>query len=115
MLSLRVSFISQDFFDAAGFGQTGPSPIIPPLYEIVQKLELHQTAIAKSPHEPNTWSAVWTLPQATTPTASKLSKVPVLFGLVNMTEEELDVQEACDAGESISQLCTHCADAAFEL
>lgn len=76
----------------------GPGPVISPMLELFQKLEQHNSAIAGTVHGPVSWSAVWLSPQASQSMPGKPTSIPVLFELVNMTEEEIDVQEACDAG-----------------
>ena len=88
----------QTIAEPAGAPQNVASLAVAPLYEFIQKLELHQQAIAGGPSGPTAWSALWTLPQAITSTPGEVSKASVLFAMVNMAEEEVDVQEACDAG-----------------
>lgn len=79
-------------------GPVDSAPVIAPLFELVQKLEQHQLAISGSPHGPIAWAAIWTTPQAEATASGEARKLPVLFHMVDMSEEEVDVQEACDAG-----------------
>ena len=59
------------------------------------KLESHSSAMSGTQHGPVSWTSLWALPA---PPGGKSSRLPILMELPDMNEEEVDVQEACDAG-----------------
>ena len=61
----------------------------------MEKLQTHRSVIAGTQHGPTSWSALWAFPPAP---GGKPTLLPILMELPDMTEEEIDVQEACDAG-----------------
>ena len=62
---------------------------------LIQKLQTHNSVILNTPHGPISWSALWAYPA---PEGGKASNLPVLVELPDMHEEQIDVEEACDAG-----------------
>ena len=62
---------------------------------LIQKLQTHNSVTANTPHGPTSWSALWAYPA---PEGGKAANLPVLVELPDMHEEEIDVEEACDAG-----------------
>ncbi len=64
----------------------------------MEKLQKHSSVTLGTQHGPTSWSALWAFPQTGRDTGGKPTLVPVLMELPDMAEEEIDVQEACDAG-----------------
>ena len=64
----------------------------------MEKLQTHSSVTLGTQHGPTSWSALWAFPQTGRDTSGKPTLVPVLMELPDMVEEEIDVQEACDAG-----------------
>ena len=64
----------------------------------MEKLQTHSCVTLGTQHGPTSWSALWAFPQTGRDTGGKPTLVPVLMELPDMAEEEIDVQEACDAG-----------------
>ena len=62
---------------------------------LLEKLETHRSVTSGTQHGPASWSTLWALPA---PPGGKPIGLPTLMELPDMTEEEIDVQEACDAG-----------------
>ncbi len=61
----------------------------------MEKLQTHSSVTAGTQHGPTSWSALWAFPA---PAGGKPTRLPVLMELPDVAEEEIDVQEACDAG-----------------
>ena len=64
----------------------------------MEKLQTHSSVTLGTQHGPTSWSALWAFPQTGRDTGGKPTLVPILIELPDMAEEEIDVQEACDAG-----------------
>ncbi len=64
----------------------------------MEKLQTHSSVTLGTQHGPTSWSALWAFPQTGRDTGGKPTLVPILMELPDMAEEEIDVQEACDAG-----------------
>ena len=62
---------------------------------LLEKLEMHRSVTSGTQHGPASWSTLWGL---AAPPGGKPIGLPTLMELPDMTEEEIDVQEACDAG-----------------
>ena len=77
-----------------GEGPVAPNPVSATA-GLLQLLEKHSSHISGTQHGPTSWSALWALPA---PPGGNPVRLPVLMELPDMTEEEIDVEEACDAG-----------------
>ena len=75
-------------------GQVGAG-LVKAISGLMQKLQTHNTVTANTPHGPTSWSALWAFPA---PPGGKGANLPILMELPDMVEEEIDVEEACDAG-----------------
>ncbi len=62
----------------------------------MEKLQTHSSVTLGTQHGPTSWSALWAFPCS--PAGGKPTLLPILMELPDMAEEEIDVQEACDAG-----------------
>ena len=61
----------------------------------MDKLEKHTAVTLGTQHGPTSWSALWAFPA---PPGGKPTRLPILMEVPDMIDEEIDVQEACDAG-----------------
>lgn len=77
-----------------GEGPAAPKPV-GAVAGLLDRLERHNSVTAGTQHGPASWSTLWALPA---PPGGKPIGLPTLLELPDMSEEEIDVQEACDAG-----------------
>ncbi|DBA94392.1 TPA: hypothetical protein ACH3X1_001997 [Trebouxia sp. C0004] len=86
---------------------------------LMEKLQTHCSVTLGTQHGPTSWSALWGFPQSGRDTGGKPTLVPILIELPDMAEEEIDVQEACDAGlvdrEDLVDELTHVEYAVYTL
>lgn len=78
----------------AGEGPVAPNPV-GATADLLQMLEKHSSIISGTQYGPLSWSTLWALPA---PPGGNPVRLPVLMEVPDMTEEEIDVEEACDAG-----------------
>ena len=65
---------------------------------LMQKLQTHSSVTAGTQHGPTSWPALWAFPPQVETPGGKAASIPILLELPDTAEEEIDVQEACDAG-----------------
>ena len=75
-------------------GRVG-SNVVGAIAGFMEKLQTHSSAILGTHCGPTSWSALWAFPA---PSGGKPTRLPILMEMPDMAEEEIDVQEACDAG-----------------
>ena len=65
---------------------------------LMKNLQTHSSVTAGTQHGPTSWCALWAFPPQVETLGGKAASIPILLELPDMAEEEIDVQEACDAG-----------------
>ena len=75
-------------------GRVGPNPLTA-IAGLMEKLQRHSSVTRGTEHGPSSWSALWERPALP---GGKPTRLPILVEIPDMADEDIDVQEACDAG-----------------